>query len=107
MKRCKEQGGQDGRGGGATAECRTERSKGRCPMGSPYKISKEKRDEMVSQIKAWFLKEREEELGDLAAILILDFFMEKLANEFYNQGVYDSYKHVSRFAEDLLGIQKF
>ena len=61
---------------------------------------------MVSAIKSYFITEREEELGDLAAGFILDFFIEKLAPEFYNQGVYDSYKYMNEKIEDLLGIQK-
>ena len=38
--------------------------------------------------------------------LIFDFFMENLATEFYNQGVYDSHRYLLERAEDLLGIQK-
>lgn len=71
------------------------------------KISKEKRDYMSSAIKTYFSKERDEELGDLASILILDFFIEKLAPEFYNQGVYDSHKYMIDRVEDLLEIQKY
>jgi uncharacterized protein (DUF2164 family) len=69
-------------------------------------VTKEKRDEMVSEIKNYFLKEREEEIGDLAAGLILDFVGEKLAPEFYNQGVFDSYNYMKDVAEDLLSIRK-
>lgn len=75
-------------------------------MTSKIKISKEIQQEMITEIKAYFLKEREEDLGDLAAQLILDFFMEKLAPLAYNQGVLDSYKYMSERTEDLLGIQK-
>lgn len=75
-------------------------------MGSKIKLTKEKRDYMISAIKEYFLKERDEELGDLASRLILDFFVEKLAGEFYNQGVFDSYQYMNDKVEDLLGIQK-
>lgn len=68
-------------------------------------LTKEKREEMISAIKNYFLKEREEELGDLASDLILDFIIDELAPEFYNQGVYDSYKFMSEKTEDLLSIQ--
>ena len=61
---------------------------------------------MVSEIKNYFSKEREEEIGDLAAGLILDFILEKIAPEFYNQGVYDSHKYMEDAVEDLLSIQK-
>jgi uncharacterized protein (DUF2164 family) len=72
---------------------------------SNIKLTKERRDDMISAIKGYFLKEREEELGDLASGLLLDFIVEKLAPEFYNQGVYDSYKLMENRIEDLLSIQ--
>lgn len=70
-------------------------------------LSKEIRDNMISTIQMYFSKEREEELGDLAAILILDFITEELAPEFYNQGVYDSYRYINDKCEDLLSILKY
>jgi uncharacterized protein (DUF2164 family) len=69
------------------------------------KIDKDKREYMIAKIKKYFLNERDEELGDLAANLILNFIMEELAGEFYNQGVYDSYKFINERSEDLLSIQ--
>lgn len=71
-----------------------------------FKITKEKRDEMIASIKAYYLDEREEEIGDLAASMMLNFIIEELAPEFYNQGVYDAYKYMNDRVEDLLGIQK-
>ena len=71
------------------------------------KVTKEKRDDMVSAIQNYFLKERGEEIGDLAAGLILEFILEELVPEFYNQGVYDSYKYMQDVIEDLLSIQKY
>jgi len=70
------------------------------------KLTKERRDEIISEIKNFFLKERDEEIGDLAAVLVLDFIMEKIAPEFYNQGVFDSHRYMKDSAEDLLSIQK-
>ena len=69
-------------------------------------LTKEKKKEMTEAIKYYFLKEREEEIGDLASGLILEFIIEKLAPEFYNQGVYDSYKYMELKIEDILAIQK-
>ena len=73
---------------------------------NPVKITKERRDEMVSEIKNYFLKERDEEIGDLAAGLMLDFIQEEIAPEFYNQGVYDAHKYMEEAVADLLSIQK-
>ena len=52
--------------------------------------------------KTCFLKERGEEIGDRGSTLILDGICEKLAPEFYNQGVRDS----CHCMKDVLSIQK-
>jgi uncharacterized protein (DUF2164 family) len=75
-------------------------------MRNQIKIEKSVKDEMILLIKNYFDKERNEDLGDLAASMILDFIIDKLAPEFYNQGVHDSYKYMSDRIEDLLGLQK-
>ncbi|MDP4178820.1 MAG: DUF2164 domain-containing protein [Bacillota bacterium] len=69
-------------------------------------LSNEVRQNMVEKVKYYFQNERDEELGDLAAGLILDFIIDELSPEFYNKGVYDSYKYMNERTEDLLGIQK-
>ena len=75
-------------------------------MKKKFNLSREKREELKNEIKEYFYEERDEELGDLASDMILEFFMDKLATEFYNQGVYDSYRYMTDRTEDLLGIQK-
>lgn len=75
-------------------------------MNKEILLSKEKRELMISKIKEYFKKERDESLGDLAASLILDFFIEELSYEFYNQGVFDSYNYMTDRISDLLEIQK-
>ncbi len=69
-------------------------------------LTKEQKADMTSSIKKYFLKEREEDIGDLASSLILSFIVEKLAPEFYNQGVSDSYRFMNDRIEELLLIQK-
>ena len=71
-----------------------------------FKLTKEKREYMISAIKNYFSKERDEDLGDLAANLLLYFIIEELADEFYNLGVQDSYHYINEKCEDLLSIQK-
>ncbi|CAH2213292.1 DUF2164 domain-containing protein [Tepidibacter aestuarii] len=70
-------------------------------------LSKEKKAKMISSIKKYFQDERDENLGDLASSMILDFFIKELASEFYNQGVSDSYKYMSDRLEELFEIQKY
>ena len=74
-------------------------------MSEKISISAEKRKAMIGLIKTFFLKERDEDLGDLSAAIILDFFIEELAMEFYNQGVWDSYKYMNDKIEDLFELQ--
>ena len=74
-------------------------------MDNRLKLESKKRQEMITLIKNYFLNERNEDLGDLASSLILDFFIEELAPEFYNQGVSDSCKFLESKIEDLYTIQ--
>lgn len=74
-------------------------------MNNKITLNKEKKEAMISEIISYFAKERDEEIGYLAATLILDFFSEKIAPEYYNQGVYDSYKRMNEIVEDLLELQ--
>ena len=76
-------------------------------MNNKIEFRKEKRQDMISAIKTYFLKEREEELGDLASSFLLDFITDKLGIEFYNQGVYDSCKFMKDKTEDLLELIKY
>lgn len=70
------------------------------------KLSKEKKEYMISEIKTYFLRERQEEIGDLASILILDFIIEKLAPEFFNQGIAEAHKYKTERLEDIFSLQK-
>lgn len=74
-------------------------------MDKRFKLEKQKKDHMIKAIQSYFLKERDEDLGELAATLILDFFMEELADEFYNQGIYDAYRYMTTRIEDMLALQ--
>ncbi|WP_244833004.1 DUF2164 domain-containing protein [Clostridium sp. BJN0001] len=71
-----------------------------------FKIEKEKRDKLIDEIKTFYYEEHDEEIGDLKASIILDFFIEKLAPEIYNIAIYDSYKYIQDKAEDLLSLEK-
>lgn len=76
-------------------------------MGGQGKIrlTKEQRTDMVVSIKRYFKQEKGEEIGDLGAGLLLDFIIERLAPEFYNQGVADSSQYMSERLEDMASIQ--
>jgi len=71
------------------------------------KIDIRKRKSMIDSIKKYFLVEKGEDLGDLASNLILDFIIDELAPEFYNQGVDDSYIYMNSKIEDLFALKKY
>ena len=75
-------------------------------MSNKIKLTNEKKEKMINDIKNYFLEERDEKLGDLAAMMILDFIIDQIAPEFYNQGVFDSHLYMLERSEDLLSIQK-
>lgn len=60
---------------------------------------------MKRKIVAYFAKERDEELGELASELVLDFFITELAPSIYNQGVEDSYAYMFNNIEDILALK--
>lgn len=70
-----------------------------------FNLTKEKKDEMLKSIKDYFYNEKGEDLGDLATMMLLDFFIKELAPEFYNQGVNDSYVYIHEKIEDLFSLQ--
>lgn len=74
-------------------------------MKEKIKLSKEKKEDMINAIKRYFVEKRDEEIGDLAATLILNFIIDELAPEFYNQGVYDAYVFMNDRVEGLFEIQ--
>ncbi|MGP4042109.1 DUF2164 domain-containing protein [Gracilibacillus sp. D59] len=75
-------------------------------MKTPFSISKEMRDEMIIAIQDYFAAERQEELGNLEAGFILDFFMLEIAPTFYNQGVRDAHQFLSEKLEDVFELEK-
>jgi uncharacterized protein (DUF2164 family) len=54
------------------------------------KLSKESKQDIIHEIQAYFHLEREDEIGDLGAELLLDFFLKQIGPHFYNKGVNDA-----------------
>lgn len=64
-------------------------------------MSKEIKEEMIDRIQAFFIKERGEEIGNLAAEQVLDFITEEMASYFYNEGIEDSISALQSRMENL------
>lgn len=76
------------------------------PIKNRFGLTKEKETKLIAEIKGYFREERDQEIGDLAASLLIDFFLEKAGNDIYNQGVLDAHRFMGEKLEDLLGIQR-
>lgn len=70
------------------------------------KFDEETRRGMIKEIQSFFEAERGEQIGELAAMLVLDFFTETLAAEAYNKGVRDALQYMSERIEDGYSLEK-
>lgn len=64
-------------------------------------LSNDDKKVLIADIKDFFLKEFDEELGDLRAEIVLDFIVKKVGPKIYNKGVNDSRKWFREKFEDL------
>ncbi len=67
------------------------------------KLTKETEKAMVSSIKDYFLKDLDEEIGDMQAGFVLNFFLKELAPSIYNQAVSDAKDALQNTIADLDG----
>ncbi|MET3699761.1 uncharacterized protein SAMN05877753_10129 [Bacillus oleivorans] len=74
------------------------------------KFPKEQKDQIIAEIQGFFLEEKGEEIGLIAAENIFDFFMERLGPILYNQGVKDAKKLVTQLLlnieEDIASLER-
>lgn len=54
------------------------------------KITKEYKEQIVVNIQRYFLEERGEEIGNLAAEFLMDFMIQQIGPHIYNQAVGDA-----------------
>ena len=69
----------------------------------PLKLQGEPRKKAVQSIMHYFSKELEQEIGELQAGFVLDYFLSELAPIAYNQGVADARRYLEEKMEDLSG----
>lgn len=75
-------------------------------MNELFQLSDEQRQQGIEAIKVFFSNERDEDLGDLAAMLILDFISEHFGPYFYNKGISDAKYYLQEKIEDLYSLEK-
>ncbi|MFY4774927.1 DUF2164 domain-containing protein [Metabacillus sp. RGM 3146] len=66
-----------------------------------FKLNEENKQDMIGKIQLYFSREREEEIGDLAAELFLDFFLKEVGPFIYNQGIADARTSLNEKMADL------
>jgi uncharacterized protein (DUF2164 family) len=74
------------------------------------KLPKENKDKIIDDLKEYFKTERSEEMGDLAAGNLLEFFSKEIGPYFYNKGVKDSREMLEQkmvsLEEDLRSLER-
>ncbi|MBW2241492.1 MAG: DUF2164 domain-containing protein [Deltaproteobacteria bacterium] len=66
-------------------------------------VTDERRAGLIEAIQAFYADRFGDQLGDLKAGLILDFFVERLGPPIYNQAIHDAHDFISEKLIDLDG----
>ena len=72
--------------------------------GEPTKLAVEAEQRSVASIKRFFEEHMDEDIGDLRAKLLLDFFLEEIAPSVYNGAVNDAQAILQERVVDLDGV---
>ncbi|WP_432404693.1 DUF2164 domain-containing protein [Wukongibacter sp. M2B1] len=64
-------------------------------------LSKEHKQNAIKEIKRYFDSERDEQIGDLQAELILDFILDKVGPQIYNQAISDMQRYMNEKVDDM------
>lgn len=55
-----------------------------------FKLSQSEKDRFIKDIQIFFEEERDEEIGVIAAEMLLDFFLENIGKNIYNKALDNS-----------------
>lgn len=69
------------------------------------KIDKESRAYLIGSIKRFFMEELDEDIGDLKAELVLEFFAKEVGPSVYNQALADAQAYIVDKASDLGNVR--
>ena len=70
----------------------------------PIELNKERKQRLVRAIQDYFAEKLDQEIGPLAAELLLEFFVRELGPSIYNQAVKDAQAFVQDKVLDLDGV---
>ena len=66
-----------------------------------YSLEKETEKRLTGSIRRFFTEELDEDIGDLKALRVLEFFILELGPNIYNQAISDAQKYFQEKASDL------
>jgi uncharacterized protein (DUF2164 family) len=67
-------------------------------------LTKEARQQAIESIKRYYAESMEDEVGDLKAGLLLDFFLKEIGPSVYNKAVTDAQAYFQEKLVDLDGV---
>lgn len=70
-------------------------------------LNKDEEKIMIEEIKKFYFLEKDEEIGNLSAMIFLDFITKKLGKHYYNQGVNDAKKYFLDKLEEISDIEEY
>jgi Uncharacterized conserved protein len=70
------------------------------------KLDKEKKEDLIKSIQAFFLQENNEEISDFKASIFLDFILNEAGVYIYNQAISDAYHLMNEKTEELYSLEK-
>lgn len=82
------------------------KKQGSVTINNNFDISKEKKDFLKEELLKYFELEKNESLDDEELDNLIRFFVENLGEQFYIQGVIDSYKYIVEKSDDLLSVER-
>jgi uncharacterized protein (DUF2164 family) len=66
-------------------------------------LSEERRRGLLRELQAHFLDHHGDEIGELKAGMLLEFFVERLAPPIYNEAIHAARKFIQKRLEELEG----
>jgi uncharacterized protein (DUF2164 family) len=79
-------------------------------MTIPIKLPKEQKAEIIRSVQAYFVDERSEEIGELAADQFIDFMIKELSPYIYNKAIGDARQlmneKLSQIDDELYTLEK-
>ena len=74
-----------------------------CPVPDKVEIPKQARTDAINSLKRYSRENLSEPLGELAAALLLDFFLEEVGPLVYNRAIADAQQRMAQLASELDG----